>query len=767
MQGMWCVSTCAAALLLAATSVANARPTGEGSLAGEVRGPGDVRLPGAVVRVFDGSGREVQRAVSNDLGLFRLARLAAGTYAIEAGLEGFVDQPSTPVEIQSGHTTTVTLRLRLASITEQVGVIGTAPRDSLEVAVIRESPARDVGEALATTAGISKVRKAAIANDVVLRGLQGADLNVLIDGHRLYGACPNSMDPPAFHVDFSEVARVDVAKGPFDMKNQGGLGGVVNIVTEQPRSGRHGMASVAAASDGYVNPSLTGSLGGDRISALAGYAYRQGGVYDDGSGQPFIAGANYRPGVDRMSAFAAHTAWSRLAWRAGEGKTVGASYTHQDAGRVLYPYLLMDALSDIADRASVSFEAADLAAGWTQLAVRAYYTSVSHWMTDQYRVSADNAFRGYSMGTDAATETIGSRGEAQWRGITAGGEAFHRRWDTETTMAGQRYVPQYPLANATITSAGLFGEHTRTLGAAGRLDIGARLDHVASRTDALPLNQALYRAYHREASTSHDDVLPAAKARVSWKGSSGLHLAGGLGFSSRAPDQLERYYALRRMGTDWVGNPGLDPTGNLGLDVELGMTRGAWHASANVFAYGVDDYIVVVNAPRLGVEPGVMNLQARSYDNVDALLRGVEIKAGGVFGTRVFLTGDLGVVRGTRRGPLDPSTASRDLAEMPPAQGRMAIRFDDGRFAVLAEGVFAARQSHVDTVLGESPTPGYGVANLRVSWRLGPIGLTGGVTNLFDRTYAEHLSYQRDPFRSGVRVNEPGRQLHVSAVTRF
>ena len=56
----------------------------------------------------------------------------------------------------------------------------------------------------------------------MLRGLQSRDLNVLIDGQRVYGACPNHMDPAAFHVDFAEVDRVEVGKGPFDVKNQGG-----------------------------------------------------------------------------------------------------------------------------------------------------------------------------------------------------------------------------------------------------------------------------------------------------------------------------------------------------------------------------------------------------------------------------------------------------------------------------------------------------------------------------------------------------------------
>jgi iron complex outermembrane receptor protein len=37
------------------------------------------------------------------------------------------------------------------------------------------------------------------------------------------------------------------------------------------------------------------------------------------------------------------------------------------------------------------------------------------------------------------------------------------------------------------------------------------------------------------------------------------------------------------------------------------------------------------------------------------------------------------------------------------------------------------------------------------------------VQNLFDRTYVEHLSYQRDPFAAGFKVPEPGRSFQLAA----
>jgi iron complex outermembrane receptor protein len=104
---------------------------------------------------------------------------------------------------------------------------------------------------------------------------------------------------------------------------------------------------------------------------------------------------------------------------------------------------------------------------------------------------------------------------------------------------------------------------------------------------------------------------------------------------------------------------------------------------------------------------------------------------------------------------------------MPPLRGRLGVRYDDGRLFVAVDGLASSPQKRVTTNLNEEPTAGWAIANAAVGVRRGPLALTFGATNLFDRTYAQHLSYQRDPFRSGVRVLDPGRSLYVNATGRF
>jgi iron complex outermembrane receptor protein len=222
------------------------------------------------------------------------------------------------------------------------------------------------------------------------------------------------------------------------------------------------------------------------------------------------------------------------------------------------------------------------------------------------------------------------------------------------------------------------------------------------------------------------------------------------------------------MGTDWVGDPDLAPSRNTAVDVAAAFTRAGFRVDLGLFASSVSDYITVYDQARRAPFPGVMNAVARSFANVDAGLLGGELgwSLPIVLG-KVSVSGDVSFVRGQQDGDASRGIAAGPLAEMPPLRGRIAARYDDGRFFGSVEGLFAADQERVDASLNESRTPGWGTMSLSAGLRLGRLGVTAGVTNLLDRLYVEHLSYQRDPFRTGVRVPEPGRSIFANTTFRF
>ncbi len=760
------LKTCVLLALLAAPGFAS-EPV-PATLSGSILAADGSGLPGARVSVLPAApdARPSAIVVSGERGLFLVRGLSAGTYRLRVELPGFETRTAKDLTLAPGERREVDVALRLAGVRETVTVVGPSPHDVVEAAEIRESSARDAAEALIQLPGVWKLRKGGIANDVVVRGYQSRDLSVLVDGERIYGACPNHMDPPSFHVDFAQIDRVEVAKGPFDVKNQGSLGGVVNIVTRRPEPGLHGTANAAAGAWGYANPSISASWADESFSALAGYSFRRSEAFSDGDGRRFTELTNYRAESVDDQAFRAGTAWARVGFVPAEGNSIALSYTRQDTSHTYYPYLQMDAVYDDADRFGVSWEATPSAVV-TSAKLSGYYTQVDHWMTDEYRTSSTTASRGWSMGTDAFSRTLGGRLEATAWGVTAGVEAYRRYWDTTTYLAGMQYKPQASLPGATTDVVGLFAQRSFRLSAAVTLDAGVRWDSATASVDAEKASTDLTWAYHGTRATQQDDALGYGSLRARWQAAEGLELSLGAGTAARIPEPQERWFSLKRMGTDWVGNPDLEPSRNTALDLSASYRAGRLFVSASGFLNQVADTIVLADVKKVNMVPGVMNPMARTYENVDARLAGGEASAAVTLTGYLFFSGAVSYVRGTQDPRPELGILSENVAEMPPVTGRTSVRWDNGRVWGEAEGVFAAAQTHVDTDLLESTTPGWEIANLRAGVAFGDFGLNVGVENLFGRLYSEHLSYQRDPFRSGVKVPEPGRNVFVNLSYRY
>jgi iron complex outermembrane recepter protein len=754
------VRACGLILLLLCLPALAQSPNGE--INGTVMGPDGAGLPGAMIRIRSQSGGETIRLAAGSHGLYRAPGLLPGRYEMQAEIEGYFPTLKANLDLTAGEVRQVDFELAPSTRKEVVSVIGAAPLDSFEASETRESPARDVGEALSETIGVSQLRKGGIANDVVVRGFQSRDMNTLIDGQRIYGACPNHMDPAIFHVDFAEVDRVEIGKGPFDIRNQGSMGGTVNIITRKPSPGFRAFGSISGGSYGYINPSGTASYANDRLSVLGGYSYRTSGPYTDGSGKLFTQYGNYRADSQESDAFRIGTAWGKLTLAPRSSHSAQLSYTRQEADHVLYPYLLMDALYDNADRINFAYQIHDLPGPIRAIRLQGYFTQVHHWMTDVFRASSNGMARDYSMGTLAKTQVEGAKGEVGLGPLTVGVEVFRRFWRTTTQMAGMGYSPQESIPDVSSISGGAYAEVQKSLSDRWKFSGGGRVDRVRSTADPAKANTNLYYAYNGSRLTSATDILPAGNMRLSYSRPSGLVLSAGVGHSGRVPDAVERYYALRRSGTDWVGNPALNPSRNTGMDSSIAYRYRGIYMRSGLYFNWIRDFITVINKTKSNSLAGIMNTAARSYENIPARIYGGELFLVYTLSRRLSLTSASAYARGEQDPDPVRGIYSKILPEMPPLNSRDSLRYDTGRFFVEAEGLFASPQSRVNADLREQATPGYGIANLKVGIAIRKIEIRIILNNILNKDYVEPLSFQRDPFRSGVRVHEPGRNLFVS-----
>jgi len=653
-------------------------------------------------------------------------------------------------------------------------------KESLEIREVRESFAKDVGEALSKIEGLHKFRKGGIANDVIIRAFQRDNLNVIIDDSEVHAACPNRMDPPAFHVDFSEVEKIEVIKGPFDIRHQGSLGGLVNIITKKPDFGFRFKLNLSLGSFDFRNISPVISYRDDRFYGLAGYSYKYSKPYKDGDGKRITEYANYKPQYINSKAFEINTYWTKFGLRPLENHHLDIAYTRQDARHVIYPALMMDADYDKTDRFNLAYRIDKISDLISSLSFQLYYTKVDHWMDDRFRKFMTNPSGPYSMATDAQTKTFGGRLEAQIKDFALGFEAYRRNWDATNYMWDQMsgmYMRQFVIPDADIANFGVYGEYRKSFNPKLRLVAGLRLDTTKSEVDSSKANTDLYYAFHNTRSTSKTDTYPSGNLQLFYNLTPEIELFTGLGYGVRVPDQQERYFALNRVMMcmqqnspfcAWVGNPNLKPSKNLELDLGVKHQTPKSLTKATVFVSYVWDYITLhrkdpVNPPN----DWPQNSQAMTYANVDARFWGFELSSNYNVWKNLFLFGGVSYTEGRKDTKPSLNIKDKDVAEVPPLKGRLGLRYDTGLWFAEAELVASATQNKIDSDVNETKTSGYGIVNLKAGISYRNFTLNAGVENLFDKKYYEHFSYVRNPFSTGVKVPEPGRSFYVSASYQF
>ncbi len=732
-----------------------------GGITGIVIGAEGEGLPGARITVLGDDLETPRVVVSGAGGVFRVAGLSPSIYSLDVQLRGFHPNVTGGVAVEPGETRRVTVVLSSATFRDTVSIRAESVHSTIEAAEIRETGAHDLGEALSRQADVWKVRKGGIANDVVVRGLREDDVTVLIDGARVAGACPNRMDPPAFHLDFAELDRVEIASESDRLAAQGSLGGLVNVTTRKPSEGLSAEASVVAGSWGRFNPSATVNYGRERWAVLAGVSQRSGEPYEDGSGTRFTDMAGYSDRVDGADAYDIFSVWGRGLVVPADNHELTFSVSHQEADDVLYPTLMMDAVYDDTDRFVAGYTWTPEGTSVGAVRATAYATRVDHWMDNALRTSAGDAPRGWSMGTMAETRMLGTSAEVEVGEVTFGVEAYLRNWNVWTEMAGMGYMRQASLPDVESTVVGVSARWRHALGAVTNLELGARYDWMDSQADADLANTDLYQAYHGVRTTSWSEGGLSVSARLARQLSPGLELAGSVAHATRPPDPRELFFGLKRMGADWVGNPTLDAPQSNRLDVSLDWRHDHGSVTASTWVDVIDSFIYLYDQPRMEMLPGIMNPVAKSYANVDATLWGVSLEATQSLGERWYMSGGASYLQAAKDAVPELGIVSEDVAEMPPLTARLALRWQNPSWFAELEGVGMAEQDRIDVDLGEETTPAWAVANLRAGYTSGPWQLVVVVDNLFDRTYHEHFSYFRDPFRSGIRLNEPGRSFSV------
>ena len=625
----------------------------------------------------------------------------------------------------------------------------------------------DLAEGLfKNVAEISLVRRSGIANDIILRGQKKDNINVLVDGAKIYGACPNRMDPPTSHILTNNVESVEVNEGPYDVENFGTLSGSVNITTREPEPGLHGDFSINVGSWNYwkAAPTLTG--GSDRVRALASISHEESDQYEDGDGNTFAeqikkfypdSTARYKPEYEDRKAYEKQAFMGKLYFDIAENQELKLGYTANRSDDVLYPSSKMDALYDDSDLFNVDYTATDLGRWSKLLEVKYYFSKVKHPMSTFYRISS---------GPGSANERI-SKLESEIQGlrvknvtaIDAGSEIAYgidtskRNWDgtyrgygMSSGITGIKSIDDVDTKNI-----GLFAEYERDFDRFN-LRVGCRYDDTSIEPGSGTLPDNDYNSF-------------SAFGFGAWAFDSGMKVFGGIGRSYRVPDARELYFRaapMKGMPARLIGNPDLDQTSNTEIDLGLENDWENFYLKAKVFYSWLGDFIFY-NDSRM----------TEKFENMDATLYGFSLNGTWSFTEEVYLDFGLAYQRGKKDDPLSGQSGT-DMPEIPPLKGNLALNWEYMPNSLArAELIASDKWSDYDGENGEQELDSWTVLNLNVRHQLTDrIVLIGGIDNVFDETYAISNTYKDltlllDGTGEVMLMNEPGRYFYLNASYSF
>ncbi|MBY0541462.1 MAG: TonB-dependent receptor plug domain-containing protein, partial [Campylobacterales bacterium] len=265
-------------------------------------------------------------------------------------------------------TTAILLNASEVETLETISVVETANSTIVKDVSSEELKSADLSEALSKNVpSISIVRRSGIANDIILRGQKKDNINILLDDAKIYGACPNRMDPATSHVLSNNVQSVKIIEGPYDVENFGTLSGLVKVETKEPTKDVHGEINLNAGSYGYRKASATVSGGTDRVKLLVSTSTERSDQYKDGDGNNFseqqiVKGVPYTNQYSntKQKAYEKKTLLTKGQFNIDDDSEIKLSYTANRSDNILYPTGSMDADYDDSNIYTVGYTARNL-----------------------------------------------------------------------------------------------------------------------------------------------------------------------------------------------------------------------------------------------------------------------------------------------------------------------------------------------------------------------------------------------------------------------
>ena len=611
--------------------------------------------------------------------------------------------------------------------------------------------------------GMALIKRGAYAQEPQLNGFSGGQLNVTIDGMKMFGACTDKMDPVTSYIEPTNLKKITINQGTTGCMNGCNIGGSVDMSLQEPNiKSSHPFYSSLGA--GYESASKSKNILFSSGFSKPQWAFGFDGVYRKNE--------NYTDGNNNtvpFSQFQKTNIHSVLKYVPDSVQSFKVDLLYDDARNVGYPALLMDVGVAKASLVALEYQRNSK----IQLKAKIYFNTIQHVMDDSKRDSlyllkikpqgkSDSVYMHMDMPGKSSTLGAYLQVTIPWserNNLILKADNYTNRSVAEMTMhmryAGfdaesPMYMQTWPAMLRNVV--GIFAQNTSLISDNLLFLVNGRIDY---NTDVLQseYGQQQFSVFNYSLPTKQSKLVKSLNVGSQYHFTNSLSTVLTVGYSERMPTIGERlgFYLYNAYdGYDYIGNPYLNSEKSNFCRLAFVLSKPKLKVNFSQSLSFLSDYI-------LGVTDTVippMNFYAkgiRLYENIpkaklysadlQVLYHPTEVLS--LFLSSKFTLGQLG--------------SGEPMPLINPLNNVLAIQYQLGSLLMQAECENSLAQRRFNSSYGELETPAFAVFNIKSGYTIKvnqqTIDLSFGVTNIFNKAYYAHLDWGR--------INRAGRSFDL------
>ncbi len=627
-------------------------------------------------------------------------------------------------------------------------------------------PTSDLADLLKSIPGANVNANGPVSKIAQYRGLYGDKIATSVDGLSLPGAGPNAMDAPLSYAGQLTTESIEMTRGIAPVSSGiDTIGGSLKVNTIDAETD-HDFSHVLAQFSQNGAQSQLGALTniGLRSQALLLHIEQNKGndEIEDGAGREIVPSVYDKRqfGIKYLNQLSAN-------------HQITVSYQGVNTGESATPALPMDIDFIDTDRVKVAGESQF---GRNKMTWHAGWQNARHGMGNNIlRPVTDPMMARYNRADSTGVDAALAFEMARWQFGLDYQRSTHDSLITNPNNP-MMAVDNFNNVDSRIISAygqwtEDFGAHSIKLGVRGKqynFDAGDVSHSMAMMNPNI--RYLMDKFNQQDKSTSQFGVDLAAQWL--YQQSDTVNWRAGVARKQSSPGYQQRYLWIPMQATGgladgrtYIGNVDLDLETAYQTDFGFDYSGDKLNLSPRLFWQKIDGYVQGVpltDIKALMVARMMGDNDPLMFANTDAELYGTDVDASYQLRENWRLTMTATYTRGERTDIDD------NLYRVAPLSGQMALSWqkDAWRTQLAVRG--AAKQDKVSSIQKEQTSAGYGVVDILTAYETDSWLLKAGVSNLFDKEYADHLGgvnrVTGQDIPRGERLPGYGRQIWASVL---